>query len=172
MPCSTIPSEDVALGPVTADRSSFGVWGRLRWPGGVRGVGSWREPVGDEGVQQCAATALSVTDLTGPCLTAWPAQMTFIDLPATSSHPGGRWFDPVSVGHLRQQQTEATDVSRESCGRRRTRWKLARPGPCRRLAATGGPARPLAELGPGRRRTGLPHRGCGRSWMLPVQGAR
>ena len=29
MPCSTIPSEGVALGPVTADQDRFRIWGRL-----------------------------------------------------------------------------------------------------------------------------------------------
>lgn len=29
MPCSTIPSEDVALGPVIVDQTWCGVWGRI-----------------------------------------------------------------------------------------------------------------------------------------------
>ena len=35
MPCSTVSSVGVALGPVTADRSGFGVWGRLAGSGEI-----------------------------------------------------------------------------------------------------------------------------------------
>jgi hypothetical protein len=40
MPCSTIPSDGVALGPVTADQSGSDVWGRLARSGGTWG-GPW-----------------------------------------------------------------------------------------------------------------------------------
>ena len=45
MPCSTVSSDGVALGPVTAVQSGFGVWRRLAWSGQIWGrwhlVWSW-----------------------------------------------------------------------------------------------------------------------------------
>ncbi len=41
MPCSTIPSDNVALGLVVAVQSGFGVWGRLARSGGIWGRWSW-----------------------------------------------------------------------------------------------------------------------------------
>jgi hypothetical protein len=40
--------------------------------------------------QQCAATASTLMDLQGPEVPSWPAKMTRIDPPATSSHRGGQ----------------------------------------------------------------------------------
>jgi hypothetical protein len=37
MPCSTIPSDGVALGPVSADQRGCGVWGRLARSGEIWG---------------------------------------------------------------------------------------------------------------------------------------
>jgi hypothetical protein len=37
MPCSMVSSDGVALGPVTADQTGSGVWGRLAQSGGIWG---------------------------------------------------------------------------------------------------------------------------------------
>jgi len=41
MPCSTIPSDGVALGPITTDQNAFDVWGRLAWSDQIWGRWYW-----------------------------------------------------------------------------------------------------------------------------------
>jgi hypothetical protein len=68
---------------------------------------------------QCAATASSGANLRKPCLTAWPAQVTFIDLPATSSHRGAQRGTSVTLPNLA--------IYRSRRGRRR-RWPASAAG--------------------------------------------
>jgi len=80
MPCSTIPSEDVALGPVPADQNGSNIRGRLARSGGIWArrslVWSWviRLPV-NEGATVAARVTDGTMTLVGHCHGEWPRQM-------------------------------------------------------------------------------------------------
>ena len=63
MPCSTIPSGAVALGPVTALQSGLGVWGGRARSGEIGGVGAWCGPGWpDLPVKGSSSMAIQITE--------------------------------------------------------------------------------------------------------------